>query len=71
MKCMKHMAILLIGLALLGNGCASVSPSASRWPALERENRYVACDDANDGADAAWAFLYWALYCGGEALACH
>lgn len=68
MKCMKPVAILLIGLALLGNGCASVSPSASRYPALERENRYVACENSND---AMWALLYSVLYCGGEALACH
>ena len=61
---------LLIGLALMSNGCASVSPSSEYYQAPQQETdqeqftKTVA--DENAGEDFLLTLLYWAAYIGGS-----
>jgi hypothetical protein len=65
---------LLIGVALMSSGCASLSPSAANYPTPQQEmnqkqftKNYA---DGNTGWDYfGWELLYWALYVGGQTVA--
>jgi hypothetical protein len=59
---------LLIGLALTGGGCASLSPSAAQAPRWEHDQD--AARDAGSGNDWLVYVAYWATYYAGELLTC-
>jgi hypothetical protein len=70
MKPVRLASALLIGLALMGNGCSSLSPSAEYYPPPQRETNLAPPNqDAAPGICFGWAVLYWALYFSGELLA--
>ena len=68
---MKFTAIILIGLVLLGGGCATSKPSAYNeppWPpGPEQETATVQNVKADSGP--LWSAIYWVAYFGGQALA--
>ncbi|MDR3456847.1 MAG: hypothetical protein P4N60_05335 [Verrucomicrobiae bacterium] len=65
---MKLTTILLIGLALLGGGCASLTPSAAQAPQWEHDQDTTR--DAGPVNDWLVYVAYWATYCAGEVLTC-
>ena len=70
MNLMKPTTALLIGLALISNGCASLSPSAANSPTWQQEMKQDQPDkDAAQENYLGWDILYWALYFGGQTLA--
>jgi PBP1b-binding outer membrane lipoprotein LpoB len=68
MKLKKQTMALLFFLALLGNGCSSLKPTASSYfnpsPADEMSQAqsapFVGGENTDD--DGSWDLLYWALY---------
>jgi hypothetical protein len=64
---MKFTAIILIGLALLGGGCATSSPTASKES--PRLHELDTAQDAGAESGPLWSVIYWVAYYGGQALA--
>ena len=65
---------LMIGLALMSNGCASLSPSASNRPTWQQEmkqeqSKTDAAEENCTGWDFLSTLLYWGGYVGGSMLA--
>ena len=68
---MKIAAMLLISLALVGGGCASLSPScAAPGPSTAQvpAGQSMTRDERAD-AGPLWYVCYWTMYFGGEVLA--
>jgi hypothetical protein len=64
----KPAMVLLVALALLGNGCTSLSPSAASKPNLEQEAQDSHKRPRTQGdevMDEILYYAYWPLYfCG-------
>jgi len=72
MKPARLTTVLLIGLALMSNGCASVSPSSEYYPTpqqeMDQEQFTKTVADENADEDFFLGMLYWAFYFGGSFL---
>lgn len=70
MKSARLTTALLIGVALMSNGCASVSPSNEYYPTpqqeMDQEQFTKTVADENADEDFVLAILYWAFYFGGS-----
>jgi hypothetical protein len=68
---MKFTAIILIGLALLGGGCATSNPSAYNEPPWPPSPEHQPDTVQNVSADSGpvWSVIYWVAYFGGQVLA--
>jgi hypothetical protein len=70
MKSARPTTAFLIGLALMSNGCASVSPSSEYYPTpqqeMDQEQFTKTVADENADEDFFLAILYWAFYFGGS-----
>jgi len=70
MKAVRLTTALLIGLALMSNGCASLSPSAANSPTWQQEMKQEQPNkDVAQENYLGWNLLYWSLYFGGQTLA--
>jgi hypothetical protein len=70
MKPARLTTVLLIGLALMSNSCASVSPSAENYQTpqqeMDQEQFTKTAADENADEDFLLTLLYWAAYIGGS-----
>jgi hypothetical protein len=76
MKSATLTIVILFGLAFLGSGCATLSPSAESYlkpspqDELDREQSVKTAYNRNAGGNYfGWEILYWTLYETGEFLA--
>jgi hypothetical protein len=69
MKPVRLTTALLIGLALMSNGCDSLSPSAANSPTWQQEMKQEQPNKNVAQGNYDYELLYWILYFGGQSLA--
>lgn len=69
MKFVRPTFALVIWLALMSNGCGSLSPSAAYYPTWQQENQESVAKAAAPKNDTGWDLVWLAFYIGGEILA--
>jgi hypothetical protein len=69
MKSATLTTTLLLGLALMSNGCASLVPPTPQQEVNHEQLAENVADRNTDEDCFGWTLLYWTLYCAGESLA--